>query len=64
MELKTRVRDNTAKVLYDCCKISFAVLVIGVVASKSWSKTELISGMGVTVILFAAGVIIDRIEGG
>lgn len=52
--------ENSAKFFYDCAKVSFAVLVIGVMAQKPFVTADLIGGVALTLTLFLLGVILDQ----
>ena len=57
--MRQTVADNLGKFFYDCGKVSFAVLVIGVLAKKPFVLFEFILGVLVTLILLGTGVTID-----
>ncbi|MBI3323203.1 MAG: hypothetical protein HYZ95_01915 [Candidatus Omnitrophica bacterium] len=57
--MKEKVADNLGKFFYDCGKVSFAVLVIGVLAKKPFLLPEFLLGILVTLSLLGTGVIID-----
>ena len=60
--MKTNTRDNVAKFFYDCAKLTFAVLVIGVIARKPFVQIEAMWGGAYTMGLFIAGIIIDQLK--
>ncbi len=57
--MKKKVADNLGKFFYDCGKLSFALLVIGVLSKKPFVLWELVFGIAFTMLFLAAGVTID-----
>ena len=60
--MKKKIADNLAKFFYDCSKLSFAVLVIGVFAKKPFAFSETFFGLSVTLILASTGATIDAFK--
>ena len=54
--------DLMSKFFMDCGKLSFAVLVIGVIAHKPFVLGDFLWGTGLTLILFFFGVILNEIQ--
>ncbi len=58
--MKKNTRDNVARFLYDCGKVTFAVLVVGVVARKPFIPVDMVWGLTATLTLFILGIIMDQ----
>lgn len=58
--MKVTTLDNAAKFFYDCGKLSFAVLVVGVVAHKPISISDLIVGTVTTLFFLFCGLTINE----
>jgi len=61
--MRVDTKENICKYFYDCGKISFAVLVIGVLAQKPVQRGNLIWGALMTLTLFGIGIIIYEKKG-
>ncbi len=59
--MKKNARDNLAKFFYDCGKVSYAVLVVGILAKGIFSLSEFLPGIVSTLILAAFGFILDLV---
>ena len=60
--MKINARDNIAKFFYDCGKVAFTVLVIGVMAKKPLIPADALLGLTYTFILFIMGVRMDHMD--
>ena len=58
--MKTNTLENCAKFFYDCGKVTFAVLVVGVITRKPFVMIDLAWGIVFTLILFSIGVILNQ----
>ena len=59
--VKRNARDNLAKFFYDSAKVSFAILVIGLLARPKFSFLGLLAGFFFTFVLLTIGVTIDSV---
>lgn len=60
--MKQTTQDNLARFFYDCGKVGFAVLVIGVVARKPFAVVDFFSGVFFTTVLLAVGYAFDELR--
>lgn len=60
--MKIETRDNVAKFMYDCGKVCFTILVIGVIVRKPFIFVEFIWGVSMTLGFFLAGYALDELE--
>ena len=57
--MKKKFADNLSKYFYDCGKIAFAVLVIGVIARRPLNWVDLSMGALTSLTLVAIGATLD-----
>ncbi|MCB9799173.1 MAG: hypothetical protein H6757_00260 [Candidatus Omnitrophica bacterium] len=57
--MKKILGDNLSKFFYDCGKVSFAMLVIGILTKKPFVTLDLFFAMGFTMLLVLTGVVIN-----
>jgi len=62
--MQQKIADNLARFFYDCGKVTFAVLVIGVLTKKPFALGDLVFGLALTLTLMLAGVMIDWFKEG
>ena len=60
--MKTSTLENLAKFFYDSGKVSFAVLVIGVIARKPFASSDLLWGSVLTLLFLFIAIIIDELK--
>ena len=60
--MKIETRDNAAKFMYDCGKVCFTILVIGVIVRKPFMFVEFIWGVGMTLGFFFSGFALNELE--
>ncbi len=60
--MRKHLRDNLARFFYDSARVSFAVMVIGVLVRKPLPLDELTAGVVFTLTFAGVGVIMDLLE--
>ena len=58
--MKINTRDNLSRFLYDCGKVTFAILVVGVLIRKPFVVTDLLSGTIFTLTFLILGITLDQ----
>ncbi len=58
--MKTNTRDNVSRFLYDCGKVTFAILVVGVLTRRPFVATDLLWGTIFTLAFLVIGITVDQ----
>ena len=58
--MKTNTRDNVSRFLYDCGKVTFAILVVGVLPRSSFVATDLMWGKICRLAFLVIGITVDQ----
>lgn len=61
--MRKDTRDNVARFSYDCGKVSFAVMIIGVIVQKPFVARDLIWGIAFTLTLLLFSIILNEWKG-